>query len=39
MRIEPLKTTIPLHAELMRNGNFIKSDVDIHFVERWLEAR
>lgn len=39
MRIEPLKTTIPLHADLMRNGNFIKSDVDIHFVERLLEAR
>lgn len=39
LRIDPLKTTIPLHADLMRNGNFIKADVDIHFVERLLEAR
>ena len=35
-RIEPIKTTIPLHADLMRNGNFIKGTVDIHFVERLL---
>ena len=36
-RVDPIKTTIPLHAELMRNGNFVRSDVDIHFVERLLE--
>lgn len=35
-RIEPIKTTIPLHADLARNGNFIRSDVDINFVERLL---
>lgn len=35
--IEPIKTTIPLHARIMRNSNFINSDIDIHFVERWLE--
>jgi len=35
--INPIKTTIPLHTDLMRNGNFIKSDVDIHFVERLLD--
>ena len=34
--IDPIKTTIPLHADLMRNGNFIRSDVDINFVERLL---
>ncbi len=36
-RIEPIKTTIPLHDRLMRNGNFVASTVDIHFVERLLE--
>ncbi|MEX0746153.1 MAG: acetyl-CoA carboxylase biotin carboxylase subunit, partial [Phycisphaeraceae bacterium] len=35
-QIEPIKTTIGLHADLMRNGNFIKSDIDINFVERLL---
>ena len=34
--IEPIKTTIPLHASLMRNGNFLRSETDIHFVERLL---
>ncbi len=36
-RIEPIKTTIPLHDRLMRNGNFLNCNVDIHFVERLLE--
>ncbi len=35
-RIEPVKTTIPFHIDLMRNGNFLRSEVDIHFVERLL---
>ncbi len=34
--IAPTKTTIPLHANLMRNGNFLNSHIDIHFVERLL---
>ncbi|MFP4144807.1 MAG: acetyl-CoA carboxylase biotin carboxylase subunit [Phycisphaeraceae bacterium] len=34
--ISPIKTTIPLQSELMRNGNFLQSDIDIHFVERVL---
>ena len=38
-RIDPIKTTIPLHQRLMRHGNFIKSDTDIHFVERLLETK
>jgi acetyl-CoA carboxylase, biotin carboxylase subunit len=38
-RIDPIKTTIPLHQTLLRNGNFRKGDVDIHFVERLLEQR
>jgi len=37
-RIEPIKTTIPLHERLMLNGSFRKSDVDIHFVERLLHG-
>ena len=36
-RIQPIHTTIPLHSELMRNGNFIKGTIDIHFVERLLD--
>ena len=35
-KVEPIATTIPLHAELMRNGNFLKSEIDINFVERLL---
>ncbi|MBI1336670.1 MAG: acetyl-CoA carboxylase biotin carboxylase subunit [Phycisphaera sp.] len=35
-RVGPIKTTIGLHTDLMRNGNFLKSDIDIHFVERLL---
>ena len=38
-RIEPISTTVPLHMDLMRNGNFVKSDIDIHFVERLLERK
>jgi acetyl-CoA carboxylase biotin carboxylase subunit len=34
--IDPIKTTIPLHIQLMQNGNFRKSDIDINFVERLL---
>ena len=38
-RVAPIHTTIPLHADLMRNGNFLTSDIDIHFVERLLERK
>ena len=34
-----IKTTIPLQASFMSNGNFLKGDVDIHFVERLLERK
>lgn len=34
--ISPVKTTIPLHQQLLRNGNVVKSEVDINFVERLL---
>ncbi|MCE9589414.1 MAG: acetyl-CoA carboxylase biotin carboxylase subunit [Planctomycetes bacterium] len=36
-RVDPIKTTIPLHAELMRNNDFLRNDTDIHYVERLLE--
>ncbi len=35
-KIAPLKSTIPLQAELMRNGNFRSAEVHIHFVEKLL---
>jgi len=38
-RIGPIKTTIPLHLRLMKHGNFINSETDIHFVERWLDQK
>jgi acetyl-CoA carboxylase biotin carboxylase subunit len=34
--VEPLKTTIGLHRELMDNASFRKGGVDIHFLERLL---
>jgi acetyl-CoA carboxylase biotin carboxylase subunit len=37
--IAPIPTTIDLHKRLLRNGNFIKSDIDIHFVERLVEQK
>ncbi len=36
-RIGPIKTTIPLHAQLMRNGAFRQGGIDIHFLERLLK--
>ncbi len=36
--IGPIKTTIPLHRELMENESFRKGGVDIHFLERLLKS-
>ena len=36
-KVEPIKTTIPLHLRLMENGDFRKGGVDIHFLERLLK--
>jgi acetyl-CoA carboxylase biotin carboxylase subunit len=38
MKISPIKTTIPLHHDLLRNGDFARSNTDIHFVERLLNS-
>ncbi|MFG0300434.1 MAG: acetyl-CoA carboxylase biotin carboxylase subunit [Phycisphaerales bacterium JB047] len=36
--VGPINTTIPLHAELMKNADFKKGGVDIHYLERWLKG-
>lgn len=36
--VGPIKTTIPLHAELMNNTDFKKGGVDIHYLERLLKV-
>jgi len=36
-RVEPIKTTIPLHRELMNDAGFSQGNVDIHYVERLLK--
>jgi len=38
-RVAPIPTTIPLHQELSVNDAFVRSEVDIHWVERWLSER
>jgi acetyl-CoA carboxylase biotin carboxylase subunit len=36
-RVEPIRTTVPLHAQLMRDERFIEGGVDIHYLERLLK--
>ena len=36
-KIGPIKTTLPLHRRLMDAREFVETDFDIHYVERWLE--
>ena len=36
--VEPIRTTIGLHKELMQNAAFQKGGVDIHFLERLLSG-
>ena len=36
-RVEPIKTTIPLHLRLMQNSDFRRGGVDIHYLERLLK--
>lgn len=35
--VEPIKTTIGLHRQLMKNAGFIEGGVDIHYLERMLK--
>jgi acetyl-CoA carboxylase biotin carboxylase subunit len=37
-KIEPLKTTIPLHLKVLEHGDFVKGNFDTHFVERLMDA-
>ncbi|HEX2972685.1 MAG TPA: carbamoyl phosphate synthase, partial [Tepidisphaeraceae bacterium] len=37
--ISPIRTTIPLHLQIMDNQNFINGDVDTGFIERTLLAK
>jgi acetyl-CoA carboxylase biotin carboxylase subunit len=37
--IEGIPTTIPVLAEITRNDEFVRGDVDTHFLERFLEER
>ncbi|MBM4109072.1 MAG: acetyl-CoA carboxylase biotin carboxylase subunit [Phycisphaerae bacterium] len=36
-RVEPIKTTIPLHQRLMQDAGFRAGGVDIHYLERLLK--
>jgi len=36
-KVEPIKTTIPLHLRLMENADFRNGGVDINFLERLLK--
>jgi acetyl-CoA carboxylase biotin carboxylase subunit len=37
--VAPIKTTIPLHLQIMDNPNFVSGDIDTGFVERSLLAK
>jgi acetyl-CoA carboxylase biotin carboxylase subunit len=36
-QIGPVKTTIPLHLQVLEHGDFVKGSFDTHFVERLLD--
>jgi acetyl-CoA carboxylase biotin carboxylase subunit len=38
-QVGPIKTTIPLHREMMADGGFVKGGIDIHYLERKLKDR
>jgi len=39
MRVGGIATNLPLHRELASDGGFASGGIDIHYLERWLEAR
>jgi acetyl-CoA carboxylase biotin carboxylase subunit len=39
MRVEGIKTNIPLHRQLLAEPGFAAGGVSIHHLEHWLEAR
>jgi acetyl-CoA carboxylase biotin carboxylase subunit len=34
--IDGIETTIPLHAKIIENSDFINGDYDIHWLERFV---
>jgi acetyl-CoA carboxylase biotin carboxylase subunit len=38
-QVGPIKTTIPLHREMMTDAGFTKGGIDIHYLERKLKER
>ena len=36
-KVDPIKTTIPLHERLVMDPNFRKGGIDIHYLERLLK--
>ena len=39
MRVEGVRTNLPLHAEILRDPGFLAGGVDIHHLEAWLGRR
>jgi acetyl-CoA carboxylase biotin carboxylase subunit len=39
MRVEGIRTNVPLHREVLENEGFRMGGVDIHHLERWLAER
>jgi acetyl-CoA carboxylase, biotin carboxylase subunit len=37
--VAPIKTTIPIHLQIMNNRNFLSGDIDTGFIERVLMAK
>ncbi|MBU2541179.1 MAG: acetyl-CoA carboxylase biotin carboxylase subunit [Candidatus Omnitrophica bacterium] len=37
--IEPIKTTIPFHRELLENRNFLRGEITTHFIEDLLSEK
>ena len=37
--IEGIQSNVPLHRELMMDARFMEGGTNIHYLERWLEAR
>ena len=39
MKIDGIKTNLPLHRAFVRDSGFAKGCVDIHYLERWLKHK
>jgi acetyl-CoA carboxylase biotin carboxylase subunit len=36
-RLEGIKSTVPFHQRVFRDEDFIKGDIDTHFLEKWAD--